>query len=186
MRTLQQTYSGTWPIQVVGKLFRIISAESDVDVRFFRNGIPVAESLAVGVGFWMRPGLGFDRVDVITAPSQTVKVGISDGDGGYDAMTIVGDVKSTIKQAETVTQLAPVAVGVAAAQLCALDLLRRELRIWNDGPADVFVGGPDVTAAGGAVRIAPGGMWIEATAAVAELWAVSLAAGNTVRLQELR
>jgi len=180
MRTLVQTFVGEWPIQAVGKYFRIIEADGVVDVRIYRGSYPIAESIAVGVGFWMSPAGGFDRVDIVSATTQTVKVAISDGEGGYDAMTIVGDVKASPKQGTEINQFAPVTVTHEATLLAAADPLRRELRIKNDGPNAVYLGGATVTAAGSPVKIEAGAMWIEASAAAAEWRAIGANANLVV------
>lgn len=186
MRTFQQSFSGEWPIQALGSYFRVIAADGVVNVRLYRSGYPVAESIGVGVGFWVRPAGGFDRVDIVSDVLQTVKVGVSDGDGGYDAMTIVGDVKTSPKSGTECNQLAPVTVGVARVKIADADPLRRELRIRNAGGVDVYVGADDVTVEGGALKIAPGEMWIESGAAAIEWHAIAAVADNELRLMELR
>ena len=180
---------GTWQLQTGGSYFRLVSCPSPVDVKFFRAGQEVASATQMDTGFYLKPAGGFDRVDIASASAQTVKIMVLDGDGGYDHFNVdLTSALSTIRidKASTVNDLASVAVGVAATQLCAADSTRKGLRFFNAGTADVFLGGAGVTTAGGALKIGPGQTWLESDASLAAWYGISTAAAQTIKIQELK
>lgn len=95
MQTYSQTLAAgsTLPIHATIKFFRIISAPDPVTVRFWRHGAQISIAEAVGVGFWSKPRTAFDRVEIYSATAQTLSVVVGDGDGGYDRMSVYGQVE---------------------------------------------------------------------------------------------
>lgn len=187
MRTLKNTFTGagTWQQQIGGRYFRIMDAAAPVDVIFYRQGAQVVTAEQVEAGYSYAPPVGseFDRVDVVASGAQTVKVGISDGYGTYDKTATT--VTATIAKATTVSDAAPVMVGVAATALVAASAGRKAVRFYNAGTADVYLGGVGVTVANGAVKIAPGGLYLDDDAPGAAWYGISGTAGQSVRVQEL-
>lgn len=185
MRTLSQTFSGTWPLQIVAKYFRLISISgASVDVRFFRGSNLQYEALAVSGGFYATPDGGFDRVDIISAGSQTVKIAVSSGEGGYDVVSVVGTITAVIPPGATIADNAAVAVGVAATQIVAASGTRRAVRFLNQGTAIVYLGGAGVTVAAGVVALPAGGVWVETDAPGAAWYGISGAPAQNVVSQE--
>lgn len=183
MNTLQQTFNGVWPLQMGGKYLRVIAADAEVTVRFFRNGSQSYEASAVGSGFYAIPEGGFDRIDLVSAVLQTVKIAISNGDGGYDVVSVVGGVTATLVLATAVVDTAPVSVGVAATALFAASTTRKSARFYNAGTVNVYLGGAGVTTANGALVLVPGATWIETDAPGAAWYGISGSAAQSVRLQ---
>lgn len=91
MRTVIQTFTGAanWDLAVGGKWFRLIANPLPVDVIFYRGGQEVYKAEGMEAGFFAVPDGGFDRVTIIVGAAQTVKVAISNGQGGYDGATAV-------------------------------------------------------------------------------------------------
>lgn len=187
MQTISQTFAGaaTWPLQMAGDYFRLISAPSPVDLVFYKNGSQIATANAMDTGFYFRPVGGFDRVDVVTATAQTIKLFIMSGDGGYDHFNVDISGGVAIQQASTINDLAAVSVGVAATQLVAASATRKGLRFTNAGAADVYIGGASVTVAGGAIKISAGQTWLESEGASAKWYGISGTAAQSVKIQEL-
>lgn len=192
MRTLKQTFAaaGTWQVLETARHFRLIGvgANQTVDVRLYRMGSVVYEATGVEGGFWAEPENGFDRWEVTSATAQTVTVATTNGRGGYDRVAQTISVTGAIKlqQSTAITDLAPVTVGTAAVQLVAADSTRTGVRIFNNGSAEIYIGGAGITTANGAVKVPPTGIWNEDNVAGAALYAISSAAGQNVRVQELR
>lgn len=95
MQTYEQMVrSGeTWSIHLAGKYFRVISAPSGpIDVLFFRNGIASGNASGVGAGYWSRPTDFFSRIEITSSQTQSVKIAVADGDGGYDVVGVTGSV----------------------------------------------------------------------------------------------
>lgn len=194
MRMYSQVFAGAgvWPLAVPGQLFRIIQTDGGepVDITFYRGGSSVAQATGMEAGFFAKPQGGFDRVDITSATAQTVKVLIMDGDGGYDRFIVdinssIGDIGVTVAQAGTVTDVAPVTVGVAATALVAASATRKALRFYNDGAAVIYLGGAAVTTANGAIKVAPGQLWLESDGAAAAWYGISGTAGQSMRVQEV-
>lgn len=184
MRTIKNTFSaaGSWQCGIGGAYFRILDSSTPLDVNFYQRGQVVAQAEQVDIGYYSIPKGGFDRVEIISAAAQTVKLGISDGNGGYDATII----KSSVIMASTIVDNAPVTVGVAATALTVADSTRKGLRIYNGGTADVYLGGSGVTTANSAIKLAAGTLWVESEAAPSAWYAISGTAGQSVRVQEVK
>lgn len=184
MRTIKQTITagGTWTFAIPGRYFRILDSSTPVDVNFYQKGSIVAQAEAVDIGYYSIPVNGFDRIDVISAAAQTVKVAVSDGNGGYDSTLL----KSSVVMASTIVDNAPVTVGVAAVALTTADSTRKGLRVYNAGTADIYIGGSGVTTANGTIKIPAGALWTESEAAPAAWYGISGTAGQSVRVQEVK
>lgn len=121
MQTYQQTIQGgaAWSMNTAGRYFRIIEApDAPVDIIFFRNGIVSGNAQGVGPGYWSRPAEFFSRIEISSPVTQTVKVAIADGDGGYDVVGITGavsvindDVRRAISGQEFIARLNANAAG---------------------------------------------------------------------------
>ncbi|MBZ0105529.1 MAG: hypothetical protein K8H84_07840 [Sulfuricella denitrificans] len=184
MRTISNTFAGagSWRLAIPGRYFRILNSSSPVDVTFFKNGSPGLKAEAVESGYYAIPREWFDGVEITSASAQTIKIGISDGDGGYDSSVIT----TSALLAATINDAAPVVVGVAATLLLAADTARMGARFYNAGAADVYLGGSGVTVANGAIKITPGSLWIEDNAAPGAWYGISGTAAQSVRVQEVK
>jgi hypothetical protein len=189
--------------------FRVMDAADPVDVSFFVNGRVIMTAKDVGGGMWAKPAGGFDRVDITNGGvPQTVRVAVSNGDAGYDtaALSVSGAVEVTndvgnplpvtvgnlpavqaVKDvdAASVTDAAPVTVGVAATLIAAASAGRRALRITNRGTDLVYLGSSGVTLANGAIAIGPGETYHEELAAAVAWYGISATAGQSVRVQSI-
>lgn len=184
MRTLEQAIAGNlWDMAVFGSYFRLLKTSQPVDVRLYRNGQMVSEAIAVDQGYFVKMADNFDRASITTPLPQTVKIAVSDGTGGYDRLTV--DIASNASQASSVSNAAPVTVGVAATLIVAGDATRKGLRIYNAGSADVWIGGAGITTANGCIKIGPGESLIENEAPAAAWWGISATAGQELRVQVL-
>lgn len=183
MRTISNTFSGagSWQNAIPGRYFRLLGSSTPVDVNLYQRGVVVYQAEQVDVGFYTIPEGGFDRFEVVSAGAQTVKVAISNGQGGYDATNIT----STVMLASTIMDQAPVSVGVAATLLAAANSARKGLRFFNAGAADVYLGGGGITTANGVLKLTPGSTYLEQEAAPAAWYGISGTAGQSVRVQEV-
>ncbi|MEC4722940.1 hypothetical protein RY831_27655 [Noviherbaspirillum sp. CPCC 100848] len=188
-----------WQLQTMGDYFRLVACPLPVDVKFFRANQEIASAVQMDTGFYLKPAGGFDRIEVVSAQAQTIKIMVLDGDGGYDrfnvdvtsalqaiAVNISGAAEMTVKQAATINNIAPVAVGTAQTLLVAADATRRGLRFTNNGSSVVYIGGNGVTVANGAIAIGAGQTWIEDQAAPGAWYGISGVAGQQMRIQEIK
>lgn len=178
-----QTYSqaiaavGTWRLGVPGSYFRLLSLTGPVDVQFLRHGTVVFAAGQVMDGFWSKPAGGFDEVIVTSASAQTVTLGITTGDAGYDraagSVSITNVNGAFTNTGKTVTN--------ASAQLLAANAARRFLLVQNkDASGNIWVtlDGSAATAGNG-VKISPGGSLILDTyAPTGEIRAIGDIASN--------
>lgn len=174
-----------WQLQTSGDYFRLVSAPASVNVDFYRAGAKISQAVGMDTGFYCKPAGGFDRVDITSPTAQTVKIMLLDGDGGYDRFNVDISGGVAIAQAATITDGAPVVVGVAATALVAASATRRAVRFTNAGTVDVFLGGAGVTVGNGALKIAAGQTWLENEGAPAAWYGISGAADQPVKIQEL-
>lgn len=183
MRTISNTFSaaGAWQNAIPGRYFRLLGSSTPVDVNLYQRGVIVYQAEQVDVGFWTVPEGGFDRFEVVSAGAQTVKVAVSNGQGGYDATNIT----STVMLASTITDKTPVTVGTVATLLASANSARKGLRLYNGGTADVYLGGSGVTTANGVLKLTPGSTYLEQEAAPAAWYGISGTAGQSVRAQEV-
>lgn len=90
------------------------------------------------------------------------------------------------EQLATITDFAPVAIGIAAAALVS-DATQKRLRIRNShATAVIGIGGAGVTMANAAIQLQPGDIWMEEDAAGAAWYAISDTAATTVQLQGIK
>ncbi len=168
-----------------GTFWRVMSTSSPVDIAAFAEGREIARfSGAVTGTAWEsldeRGALvAFDFLEVTSGSVGTLKIQVGLGRVYLDATT------TSVAQGTTITDPAAVTVGVAATLLLAAGSGRTAARFYNAGTADVYLGGAGVTVAAGAVKLAPGHLWIEDDAADAAWYGVSAVAGQSVRLQVL-
>lgn len=183
MITISQTVNGLLDLAVGGKYFRLLKTSAPVDVRLYKNGQIVTESLAVDQGYYDQPPTGFDRISITSGSVQAVKMAVTDGTGGYDRLTV--DIASNSSAPGNVTESAPVAVATAATLIVALDVSRKGLRIYNAGTDTVYLGGAGITTANACVRIAPGQTILENEAPAAAWYGLAASATQEVRVQVL-
>lgn len=184
MNTYEQTLApgAVWVLDSPGDLVRLLDSSAGLDIQITRAGMPMKEAKNILAGFWAKPRGGFSGIRIINGgTAQTVKVGISEGEAGYDRLQISGGV--VFQQGTAITDLAPVSVGVSSTQLCAPDSARESVRFYNAGTVDVYIGGIGVTTSNGAIKLAPGATWIERDGSPAAWYGVAGTAGQSVRVQ---
>lgn len=164
-----------------GQYYRILAGTGVIDVSV--NGrVPTAR--AQGEQQHVPEGIASLRISAQTA--QTVDVAVTAGGLDDGRVTQTAPVKSA--QGSVVTDGAPVAILAAATLIMAAVAVggyRYGLRFWNQGSADVMVGGAGVSLTSG-VKIPPGSIWVEETGANAAWYAITAAAGtNSVSVQVL-
>ena len=164
-----------------GKYYRVLSASSPVDVSV-NGGFPLARAQGEQQHV---PG-GIQSLRLSSAAAQTVVVTVTEG--GLDDGRVTQTAPVELAQATTVTDNAPVAMLVVPWPLiapAASGVHRAGLRFWNQGSADVMIGGGAVTLTSG-IPIPPGGVWVEETGADAGWHGITAAAGtNSVAVQVL-
>lgn len=166
-----------------GDYLRVLTGAQPMDIHLTRAGVPFATAMQVTEGYWAKPKGGFSGVRVVNgAAGQTIKIGIADGEAGYDRMTISSG-SVFILGGSVLTDYAPVSVGTSATFLVAASGSRKSVRFYNAGTSDVFLGSASVTVANGAIKIGPGETYIEQEGAPASWFGVSAAAGQSVRVQ---
>lgn len=184
MRTYQQTLTAgqTYELTVNGNYFALLEAAGAVDVEFRYIGQSGSTEISQGLqqGYSETfPGM-LTSVSVVSSITQTIKYGCGNGVARFDRSTIVQ------AQATTVTDSAPVTVGVVSALVTAAAASRRRIIFTADtaNTADIYLGGVGVSAVNGAIRLEADGSWIEDLAAAAAWYAVASAAGQVLRIQE--
>ncbi len=139
--------------------FRLLAAQSVVNVEFYRNGAEIAEVFEIGAGYAERVPEGFDKVVIVSAVTQTIQFVTRQGaevryDTPPNGLVTVTNVNGAFTQvAATVTN--------ASSQLLASNVARRYLLVQNkDASGVVFVrlDGATATAANG-IRIPAGGSY---------------------------
>jgi hypothetical protein len=182
MKTVQETWGVTEEKRFVipGRYFRLISTSSPVDVEFFQGGRHLSEETAIGVeaGYFAIPPKGFSEFKIVSALGQTLKFAVTGGSGGYDRAQ--GDVDATIVRATALTNVAEASVGTSAASVLAANTSRMKIvfRALATNTADIALGAAALTLAAAAIRLGPGDVWIEETAAPAEFFAIAGAAAQ--------
>lgn len=174
MRTIEETIAGNYAFAGSGRYFRILSAESNVDISFFQRGSLKEQALQVGSGFWSRFDEPFDRIDI--AGTGLVKFAVSEVEGGWDRVSIDGGV--SIAQANIINQTLGVTVaGVPTLILPANSARKRFVFRHNDISSEIMLGFSGVGLSS-PIRVGPGETWIETDAAAAEWWIVCASARN--------
>lgn len=67
-----------------GRYFRLVSTSAPLVVNLYKRNAIVYDADQVEGGFWAMPDDGFDAFELVSAGVQTVYVGISLGNAGYD------------------------------------------------------------------------------------------------------
>lgn len=188
MQTYKMTIQAgaTWVQPVVGRYFRLMDCPQLVTVRLKMNGVPAYEATGVDSGFYTE-NVEFNSVEIDSANINTVKIGVSDGRGGYDrvgaSISLNGAVQ--ISTDSSVNHVAAVTVGTAAVNVVPATPSRRGLRLYNASANTIYLGNNAVTAANATMRIGPGG-YVDETQVPGMSWfAVASAAGSELRVMEI-
>lgn len=67
-----------------GRYFRLVSTSAPLVVNLYKRNAIVYDADNVEGGFWATPEEGFDAFELVSAGVQTVYVGVSLGNAGYD------------------------------------------------------------------------------------------------------
>ncbi|WP_028451235.1 hypothetical protein [Chitinilyticum aquatile] len=174
---------------IAGKYFRILELAYPVDVKIYQLGRVVEEAQGIESGFYTLPEGGFDRVEIVSASTQNVKIAITSGGGGYDravgSISVTGGIQIALDQSIGHFPEATINTG-AAQQIAAGDAGRRGLRIYNAGGTTLYIGGAGVTAANAVMQIGPGGYIDETQVPTCAWYATSDVAGGKCRVMEVR
>lgn len=167
MQTFTQSFtaSTTWTLNVPGKYFTTLACGNPINVRFYKGGSQLdlgqisqlLAGLEVTLGNIDDTQAAFDRIEIDVTGSDTIQVGIGNGQARYNrsqGSVAVTNVRGTLTNTQkTVTN--------ASGQLLAANAVRSYLLIQNnDTSADIYVrldGGTATTATG--VKIAAGGSY---------------------------
>lgn len=131
MKTLSLTFTAGQRHDVPGgELFYILATSYAVDVEYINQaGTPLNESAQdVESGYWSKPKGGFNLARITSTLAQTIKIGISRGDGGYDRVT--GEVEVSKSKEFVSYPDAQLSNGIPTL-LSALTTGRREFIITN-------------------------------------------------------
>lgn len=131
--------------------FRLLFAQSVVNLEFYRAGAEISEVFEVGAGYAERVPEGFDKIVVVSAVTQTIQFVTRNGGAEvrYDTppqglVTIANTGGAFTHQVSTVT--------TTSAQLRAANAARRYLLVQNnDSSGEIFLrlDGATATAANG-------------------------------------
>jgi hypothetical protein len=164
----------------VDATIRVFLSNNDVDLGY-RSGITVVGAVSVtntpDVHVTNTPNVAVTNVpDVHVTNTPTVTVGNNDA----------AAVPTRHKLLTTVTNIAPVSVGVAQTALVN-DATLLQLRIRNaHATATIAIGPTGVTLVNGAVVLGPGEQWIEEDAPGIAWFAISDTAATSVQIQGLK
>lgn len=167
MQTFSQSFtsSTTWTLNVPGKYFTTLACSNPINVRFYKGGkqldlgqiSQLLAGLEVTLGNIGDTEAAFDRIEIDVTGTDTVQVGIGNGQARYNrsqgsvAVTNVNGAFTNINATVTNT----------SNMLRAANAARRYLLIQNnDTSGDIYVrldGGTATTATG--VKIAAGGSY---------------------------
>lgn len=182
MQTYRQAIGAgeTWRLGVPGSYFRLLGLAGPVDVQFLRHGTVVFTAGQVLDGFWSKPAGGFDEVMITSASAQTVSLGITTGDAGYDRAA--GSVSVTnqtpvngayVNAQNTVTN--------ASGLLLSANANRRALIVQNkDAIGDIYLtlDGTAATTANGVKVPAGGSLILDVYAPTGAVYAIGSIASN--------
>jgi hypothetical protein len=167
MQTFTQSFTGstTWTLNVPGKYFTTLACSNPINVRFYHGGkqldlgqiSQLLAGLEVTLGNIGDTEAAFDRIEIDVTGTDTVQVGIGNGQARYNrsqGSVAVTNVRGAMTNtAATVTN--------ASAQLVAANASRNYLLIQNNNTSgDIYVrldGGAATTATG--VKIPAGGSY---------------------------
>ena len=144
---------------IPAKYFRIMDSVGPIDVTFWRNAREVATASNMLAGFYSQPAGGFDAISLLSATSQTVTIGTSDGTGGYDRGA--ADVTVLNTGGPLVVSMVDIAAAATDYQAAAANAARRYLLVQNqDAAVNLYLNfGAAATLGAGSVKIPPGGYW---------------------------
>lgn len=137
--------------------FRLLAAQSAVNLTFYRAGAEVGEALDVGAGYAETVAEGFDKVAITSPVEQTIQFVTRQGARVQYDTPPTGDVN--VKNVNGAFTQTAATVTNSSAQLLAANAARRYVLIQNnDASGDVFVrvDGATATAANG-IKVAAGG-----------------------------
>ncbi|AMC34233.1 hypothetical protein [Janthinobacterium sp. B9-8] len=188
MQTMSQVFqaAGTWNINYLGRYFRLLDTSGGpVTIQFFRQNRAVSEAKDVLGGYWLKvDDEQFDRVDIITDAAGRVEIAMSnDSSGGYDRIS--GKVDSRLTPALSVLNKPMLLVGVAESVVIGQNINRASLRLFNASTANIWIGGAGLSLTDAAIKLAPGELWVEETAAGAAWVAIADAANAPLKIQEI-
>lgn len=151
-----------------GSYLLIIESTSDVSIVFERESSEIGSSSGVGTGYeanflplkiqeQMR-GPVFTQAKITSAAAQTIKVGVSDGLGGYAFGGSAVDINQGTSGTETQKSITATASAVVAGSTS-----RKVMHVRNSGGSTVaLVANSATTFANAAIHILPGDEWREA------------------------
>jgi hypothetical protein len=188
MQTMSQVFSaaGTWNINFLGRYFRLLDTSGGpVTVQFFRQNRAVSEAKNVLGGYWLKVDDDqFDRVDIITSAAGRVDIAMSnESSGGYDRIS--GKVDARITPALSVLNRSMLIAGASPILVVDQNVNRASFRLFNASTANVWIGGSGLNLTDAVIKLAPGELWIEETAAGAAWVAIADAEGAQIKLQEV-
>lgn len=186
MRTFeQQIAAGDVARFPAGGTFQILSLTDAVDVKVFdENRRGQGEAKGVLAGLKLRPKDGFSSIEVRSATTQTIKVGVSDGDSEYDNISVGGTVTT---QDVIPTQITSDTQSIAASgyYLVAQNSDRAELIVTNDGASTAYVALSDDAAKAYGILIPAGMSFTLQTTAAVYIHNLNGAAVQTVYITEV-
>lgn len=167
MQTYVQSFVGVqnWELNIPGKFFTILNCTNPVSIQLFKSGrrLDLGTITAISAGIeigGMAEGVEFDRVVVTTSASDTVTIGIGNGQARYNR----GAANINVLQ-NRVAQIAPAntqkTVTNVTVQLVAANANRQYLLIQNKDPGgDIYInfGAGGATIANG-LKIGAGGAY---------------------------
>lgn len=162
------------PVSIVGDIFLLRSASGDVRVKIPELNIDTPFSRGLSIKLDRQ----FSRVLLSSETSQIVEIAIGLGDIRDNSVSG----SFTFLQSTTIKTLPPATVGTVAAKLINAGNSRKSFRIQNLGGSAIWLGDSTVTTTNG-IQLNPGAIMFEEEGANAEIWAVSVVAGQDVRLQ---
>ncbi len=166
----------------LGNFLRVLSANSAITVRTFRNGQVVTESVDVYSGYAEQfdDGNQFDAVEVYSASAQTVQIVIRNGQVVYYDQAPTGNV-SVINPAQATGANTQKTVTSSSASLVAANAARKFLAIQNkDASGKIYINfGAAATFANGILIPAGGYFELNSNMLTAQIFAISDIASNS-------
>ncbi len=145
-----------------GRFFKLLDTDSQVDVVFKVNNQPLYKAIGVKGGFEARPEVNFDMVEISSATTQTIKYGVSYGEGGDTRL--VGEV--TVSQPSQIVDYPDVTITGSVEILAANASRKRALIHNNSTTSTARVGGPALVFGKGIALYPQTTIEIEGTAAI--------------------
>jgi hypothetical protein len=168
-------------VSVTGFYLTLIQAVAAIDMEVEMVGKAGSSDVSTGLpeGYGEQFPEMFNSVTLTSAVTQDIKIGYSLGVVNFDRTSIIS------QQASTITNAAPVTVGVAAGLAVAAASTRQRIVFTADdaNTGDIYIGGTGITTAAGAIKLEPGASWVEERAAAAAWYAIATAAAQSLRIQ---